>query len=217
METPVWRFHCGLKALPERVLRRLRGRAVIDGGAYWGDSALVFSTYGPSLVYAFEPQPDTYETLRTVLRDNGLEELVRPVRAGLGRQSSTAKLYTGSMRSGANLFAVGAREETGESRVDEIDLVSIDEFMRDKDQRVGLIKLDVEGSESDAIAGAMETIRRDRPILAISIYHTPRDFFDIKPMLEAENLGYHFLVRKFSFNDLVTEVMLLGYPEEEEK
>ncbi len=212
MENSVWRFHCGLKTLPQHVLDRLRGRGVIDGGAFWGDSALVFSTYGPSVIFAFEPQPDTHEMLRGVVRDNGLEGRIVPVRAGLGADAGTARLYTSGTPSGANTLGMG-----DDPQIDEIEIMSIDGFLRDREERIGLIKLDVEGKEYDTICGAMETIRRDRPVLLISIYHTPRDFFDIKPMLEAENLGYHFLVRKFSFNDLVTEVMLLGYPEEEEK
>ena len=155
------------------------------------------------------------QTLCGVLRDNGLDELAVPVRAGLGERGGTARLYTGSMISGANLFAVDPEIDGARQHIDEIDIVSIDEMFRDRDERVGLIKLDVEGSESAAVSGAMEIICRDRPVLAVSVYHTPRDFFDIKPMLEKENLGYRFMVRKLVFHDLVTEVTLLAYTEEE--
>ena len=211
METPVWHFHCGLQSLPRTVLNRIRGKAVIDGGAYWGDSALVFSEYSPSAIYAFEPQPENHAKLTEVVEKNGMGELIFPQMAGLSDHSGTAPLYTNGMNSGANLFDVNPVIQESVKRVDTIDLVTVDGFVKDNDLHVGLIKLDVEGNESQVIAGAMETIRRDKPILLISIYHTPKDFFDIKPLLEKEKLGYRFMVRKLSFHDLVTEVMLIGY------
>lgn len=79
---------------------------------------------------------------------------------------------------------------------------------------VGLIKLGVEGYELETIKGAFETIKNQRPIWSISIDHLPKDFFEIKPMLEAMNLGYKFSVRKLVFHDLTTEVTLMEYVEE---
>ena len=45
--------------------------------------------------------------------------------------------------------------------------VTIDSYLRDI--KVGYIKMDIEDSERNALAGGMEAIRRDRPILAISM------------------------------------------------
>jgi hypothetical protein len=36
--------------------------------------------------------------------------------------------------------------------------------------------------------GAEKTIKKDKPILLISVYHTGKDFFEIKPLLESWNL-----------------------------
>ena len=44
-------------------------------------------------------------------------------------------------------------------------------------------------------------------------YHDPKDLFEIKPFIESLDLGYRFMVRKLVYHDLVTEVVLLGYPE----
>ena len=96
-----------------------------------------------------------------------------------------------------------------------IDLTSIDIYTAQNGGKVGLIKLDVEGVEYDVIEGAKETICRDKPILLISVYHTPRDFFEIKPLIESWGLGYRFMVRKTTYGDLIAEYMLIGYTEEE--
>lgn len=93
----------------------------------------------------------------------------------------------------------------------EVKLETIDDYVRENNLEVALIKLDIEGNELAAVQGALETIKRYRPVLSIAIYHRPEDFFEIKPLIEDLQLGYQFMVRKIVYHDLVTEVMLLGY------
>ena len=71
--------------------------------------------------------------------------------------------------------------------------------------------MDIEGSELEAIKGARNTICKFRPILLISVYHLPKDFFEIKPLIESLGLGYKFMFRKLVFHDPLTEVSLIGY------
>jgi len=90
--------------------------------------------------------------------------------------------------------------------------VTIDQIVEDeKSLRVGLIKLDVEGAEASTIEGGLRVICRDRPILIISVYHTPRDFFGIRPHLESLDLDYQFGFRKIT-DDLIKEIVLIGVP-----
>ena len=58
------------------------------------------------------------------------------------------------------------------------DIVSLDEDYTGK--KVGLIKSDTESFETNIIRGASQIIQRDKPVLAIAIYHTPLDFFKLK-------------------------------------
>ena len=94
---------------------------------------------------------------------------------------------------------------------EQCEVQTIDTFAKDK--KIGCIKMDLEGMESKAVEGAMETIKRDKPILLICIYHTPKDFCTIKPKLE--DLGiYKFIVRDTEpCNSYVgCHLMLIGVP-----
>ena len=67
-------------------------------------------------------------------------------------------------------------------------------------QRVDFIKMDIEGSELDALCGAEESLRRWRPRLAISIYHRPEDYFSIIRYLSMLDLGYRFFLDHYTIH-----------------
>jgi FkbM family methyltransferase len=58
-----------------------------------------------------------------------------------------------------------------------------------------LIKMDVEGSEPEALFGARTLIANHRPILAISVYHHPDHLWRIPFLIDAWQLGYRFFLR----------------------
>ena len=75
---------------------------------------------------------------------------------------------------------------------------------------MGLIKVDVEGGEQLLIKGAKNTICSQKPILIISIYHSPEDFFYIKPEIESWNLGYGFTIHKQLNTSIIRETVLIA-------
>lgn len=68
----------------------------------------------------------------------------------------------------------------------------MDKYIEKNNIKVGLIKVDIEGFEQNFLKGAKKTIKSQRPILFISIYHNYDDFYNIKPMIESWNLGCKF-------------------------
>lgn len=211
LETPVFKFHCGVLLLPSEVQNHIKDKDIIDGGAFWGDSALVLQEYSPKSIHAFEPMPTNFEQLCELKNRNGLD-ILHPVPAGLGDRCNEKPLYYHEMLSGASVVNYKAiMNERPETYSDNIDIVTIDSYTSSHDLNVGLIKLDIEGSELEAIKGAIETICKYKPILLISVYHLPKDFFEIKPLLESLNLGYQFMFRKLVYHDPMTEVSLIAY------
>lgn len=57
------------------------------------------------------------------------------------------------------------------------------------------IKMDIEGSEWDALLGAQKTIHARRPLLAICIYHSKEDMIRLQELIDSWDLGYQFYIR----------------------
>ena len=67
-------------------------------------------------------------------------------------------------------------------------------------ERVDFIKMDVEGSELQALVGAAASLRKWRPKLAISLYHRPEDFFSIPLWIDSLDCGYRFYLDHYSIH-----------------
>jgi FkbM family methyltransferase len=79
--------------------------------------------------------------------------------------------------------------------------ISVDDFVRSTGiDRVDFVKMDIEGAEPIALAGAIETIRRFRPKLAIAIYHSMDDFVSIPRWIVDLNLGYRLFLGHYTIH-----------------
>jgi len=203
----------GLKYLPVEVQGAyVSGKDVIDGGGWCGDTSMMFTEFDTRNVYCFEPNPDSFEGIKEVIADNneilkGRKAKITPVPFALGAEKGSMTLYSSGKFDGST---TSMDRELANTKY-EVKVTSIDDFVKEHNVNVGIIKLDIEGGEYGVIKGALNTIKSQRPVLSIAIYHTPRDFFEIKPMLEELNLGYKFMVRHFMLRDGWAEYTLLGY------
>ena len=66
------------------------------------------------------------------------------------------------------------------------------------DEKVNFIKMDIEGSEMEALKGATKIIEISKPILAICVYHKSEDLFTIPQYIKKLNPNYKFYLRKHS-------------------
>lgn len=147
----------------------------VDGGAFKGDTLSDFLRVGgkASRKYiAFEPDPLCFEDLSntaTVLGDRFVH-----LRAGLHSSTGTLRLIASG--SGDSHVQNAGDSDAGETI--SIDVVALDDYFADKEPPT-FIKMDIEGSERAALAGGAGTITGSRPQLAISVYHSPSDLWDI--------------------------------------
>lgn len=88
---------------------------------------------------------------------------------------------------------------------------TIDSFVNEN-ERITLIKMDIEGAEYAALKGAEKTIRTYHPRLAISIYHNPCDYWRILELIHEFSPEYKFAIRHHQNNHLDT--VLYAWQEE---
>lgn len=187
-------------------LAAVRSGNIIDAGAFIGDSALIFSDYTDCSVYSFEAIPDNYKLLLQTIELNGLKNVI-PENFAVSDQEKMLDMHVSKSGSSSTAYQRGDTEYAASISVP---AVTIDEYVKKNHLKVSLIKTDVEGAEQDLLRGAQNTIRQQRPVLLISIYHNESDFFDIKPQLEALNLGYKFKIHKPVYGSAMIEAMLVA-------
>ena len=187
-------------------LDSVRNKHIIDAGGYVGDTALLFSSYTDKNIHVFEASPSNMDIIRETIRLNHLDNIV-PVSKALGEKSGTATFSLGERNSCNSLV-----ERPGYNYTDhiEVPVITLDDYVRENNLEVGLIKVDIEGGEQLLLKGAVETIRTQHPILLISIYHSANDFFEIKPMIEKMCDKYTFRIIKPANSAIVIETILLA-------
>lgn len=161
---------------PEESYRSVLGDAgiktAIDCGAYRGDSAAdMISALSPEKVIAAEPDTRTYKKLCAFAESESRAEVI-PINCAVGEKSGTVEFSATAGRSGSTNY-VAHRAKT-----EEVPLTTVDEIAKDLG-RVDLIKYDVEGDEWEALRGSLETVKRDGPCLAVSVYHRTDDLIKL--------------------------------------
>lgn len=199
----------GISLLPFKVIEYVGGKVFFDLGAYDGWSVYELEKYSPKMVHSFDISPKNEAIYRETSKNfSGPFEFHL---LALG-DSYGEILFDDMGTSGTNLFT--SCQDPVQAKI-----IPFDSFVEDelRDEVIGVIKMDIEGSELSAVRGAEKTIRRNRPVLSISIYHNPHDFFEIKPLIESWGLGYSFRITKLSLEYEYTPIIdtvLLAYPSE---
>jgi FkbM family methyltransferase len=150
---------------------------LIHAGTFFGDflPALSRSRSNGAKVWAFEPNNENYRCATLTLAINGIHN-VTLTNAGLGEKRETLSLQTkgsdgialgGASRllSGDTVAAVPAPD------TERVQVVTLDSVIPE-DREVALIHLDVEGSETQALNGARNIIRRCLPVIVLETLPT---------------------------------------------
>ena len=136
-------------------------RTVIDIGANVGNHTVFYAAFSRAdRVVAFEPNPPVRAMLARNVALNGLGNVVlEHARHGLGRVRGrgTVVAPAANLSAGRVVAAEGA---------DGFEVRPLDDFAF---ENVAFVKIDVEGMELDVLAGAAETLRRNRPVLAVEV------------------------------------------------
>ena len=174
-------------------LNQVKNKNIIDAGGYIGDSAILFSDYTDKNVYSFEPFLHHYNMMLKTIELNKKNNII-PVNMALGDSNKELSLYSnGNLNMGLSIDRNSEQSDIN-CIENKVKMVTLDSYVKENNIEVGLIKTDLEGFEQSFLKGAIETIKEQKPVLIISIYHNYSDFFEIKPMIENLNLGYKFKI-----------------------
>ena len=186
-------------------LNKITNSDIIDAGGFIGDSAIVLSDYTKGNMYSFECCSNQFNLMKRTIQLNNRSNIV-PVKLGLGdNEGSTEINILDDMFSGNYVS-----ESTNPGLKEIINITTVDKFVEENNLKVGLIKSDIEGMEQKMLQGAINTIKKYKPALIISIYHNADDYFYIKPWLESLNLGYTFKIHKPFDGSIINETCLIA-------
>jgi len=157
----------------------------IDCGAMMGDTITHFKTamaqYGAgySKIIAFEPDSYNYKNIKNAHPD------VIAIQAGVWSENTTGYFHDDN----SNITSSDS-EKSGVA----VTLKSIDNCP--ECEGVTLIKMDIEGSETNALIGAKRTIEKYKPKLAICIYHSDEEMISIIEWIHENFPEYSLYVRQ---------------------
>ncbi|WP_420349452.1 FkbM family methyltransferase [Pelagibius sp.] len=143
---------------------------IVHAGTYFGDflPALSRACAGHATIWAFEPNPENFRCASVTCAINALGN-VRLANCGLGAGGGSAMMQVrspdGRALGGGSQLQAGAEVLPGNLTV-EVDVVALDDVIP-PDRAVSIVQLDVEGFEQQALAGAIGTVSRCRPILVL--------------------------------------------------
>ncbi len=168
---------------------------IIDAGAYDGDSAVLFrhSAGETADIYSFEPDASNYSDLINRVCD---DDKIYPELWGLWKHKDTLCF---------------SEDGNGSSHVEkngrlEVKVTDLDSYCNEKKIAPTYIKMDIEGAELEAILGAKENIKKNKPKLAICLYHKPEDIYEIPLLIYEFNPLYKMYIRHYS--DCRTDTVL---------
>lgn len=142
---------------------------VIDAGANMGVfSVFAAATHPNATIYAFEPASATFEILK---ENTKYYSNIKVFNSGLGEKVKIASLVI-TNNSGQNYIG----NKGVPVNIETIDGLNLP---------VSFIKMDTEGYEANILKGAMETIKKYKPVIVMSAYHKINDETKLPALLNS--------------------------------
>jgi FkbM family methyltransferase len=172
---------------PEDLFAIAKDEVFVDCGAFDGDTVRRFFTHRPDFegaIHAFEPDPKNFAKL-SAYRD-ALPEPQR-ARVQVHPYATAAKRETVKFSgTGTEAASVGIGEM-------EVEAAPLDEILAGT--KPTYLKMDVEGSELDAVVGARNILQQHAPALALCVYHRQNHLWRVPLQVREYSDQYRFYLR----------------------
>jgi FkbM family methyltransferase len=177
---------------PADLFRPLPEEVFVDCGAFDGDSIRTFlSVSGGQFrkIYAWEADAANYSALSGYRSGLGEE-----IAARLEILPFAVGSRNGTVRFCADGFVGSRVADSGETQ--EVECRTLDSVLAEAAPT--LIKMDIEGSEPDALKGAVRTMAERRPVMAVCAYHKCEHLWEIPQLLKSANPDYRIFLRRYA-------------------
>jgi len=168
----------------------------VDLGMYTGDTVLQFADVTKGcykMVYGFEPDDAIYRTAQENLRSLSNITLIKK-----GVSDCDGRVRVAQALGVMQTIESGVFGEEGEENSFEI--CKLDTYFKNQNIPNAMLKLDIEGAEMSALRGAAEWIKRNKPIIAICVYHKQEDILEIPAFCKQLVPEYRMYMRHYSDN-----------------
>lgn len=166
---------------------------IVDCGAYVGDTLKRFLSQIRSNnfhYFACEPDKDNCYKIRKYCNDNNIDSVDILEYAVWDRETDLYfKNDESEIKTNGKIDNLGNKCVKGNS---------LDNLLNGKS--VDMITMDIEGAEINALYGAKEVIRNNKPILAISTYHELEHFWKIPLLIKEYDSNYDIYFRHHCWN-----------------
>ncbi|MEI0612616.1 FkbM family methyltransferase [Brachyspira pilosicoli] len=182
-------FIFGLEQYNVKDVFEVKGDNVLfDVGAWKGDSTYFFSkrSSNNAKIYAFEPDENAYNVLKDIKDKYKLNNVILENDILLDCEMDI------------DFVSMIPNTPTVKKHA-----ITLDMFVENnKIKNIDYIKMDVEGAEQKILEGAVNTIKKYRPSLAIAIYHGGElfmeDFYKIPIFIKTITDDYEYYIRSYS-------------------
>jgi FkbM family methyltransferase len=175
---------------PNGVIKLTESEKFVDGGGFNGDTVREFvkrTNNKFAHIFSFEPDSKNYSDLLAEVKNLHLTpNQITCYPKGLYSKNKTVSF---------SQKGIGSSISEGGTEI--VEVVSLDSFLRESEiNGITYIKLDVEGSELEALKGMQNIIIKNKPKLAICVYHQMKDFWEIPYFIESLDLDYKIYFRQ---------------------
>jgi FkbM family methyltransferase len=186
------------------IVKLTKKEVFVDGGGFDGDTIKPFCKFVNNNfknIYSFEPDKNNYKKLVQTAKNIDMSRIIT-VDKGLFHSKGWVNFYQlGTSTSGIgseNYFTSFSGKIVDRKNQVSIPVTSLDEYFFNKKEKPTFIKLDIEGTEKEALLGAKKIIKSFKPKLAICIYHKPSDLWEIPLLIKKLNNSYKLYIRHYS-------------------
>jgi len=139
----------------------------IDIGAHAGLWTLKLANFYKKVI-CFEPNPYAFKVLCKNIKLNNLKN-VKAENIALSDKKGKIKLYLYKFLSHSSIFEIHPITNEKSRGFIEVYAIPLDEY--EINEKIGLIKIDTEGSEINIIKGAIRKIKENKPKLVIELHN----------------------------------------------